>query len=143
MKKMIRLSFIAAIAAISLSSCKKDEKTRMELLTSGNWKIVSDQEKINNGAWEEYISGYDACELDSYFKFNTNNTFEYNEGPTKCDAMDPQSFSGAWNFENGETQINIFGNVENIDELTASTLITSASETYNGTTYYYKQVYKH
>lgn len=143
MKKMIRYSLIAVVAAVSLSSCKKDDKSRMELITTGNWKIVSDQEKVGNGAWEEYISSYEACELDSYVRFNTNNTFEANEGPTKCDPGGIDSFTGSWNFENGETQINMMGSIENIEELTGSTLVLSSSENYNGTMYYYKQVYKH
>lgn len=143
MKKMIRYSFIAAIAAVSLSSCKKDEKTRMELITAGNWKIVSDQVKFGNGNWEEFITGYEACELDNYIKFNTNNTVEGNEGATKCSPDDPQSMTGQWSFANGESQISMFGEVANIDELNESTIVTSSSETFNGTTYYYKQVYKH
>lgn len=143
MKRMIRIACIVCISMIFVTSCKKDDKSRMELITSGNWKLVSDQEKVGNGTWQEYIQGYAACELDNYMKFSNNNTFEYNEGPTKCDPLDDQSITAPWAFENGETSLNILGEVLIIEELTGSTLTVTYSDTFNGTTTYYKQVYKH
>ncbi len=140
---MIRIACIVCISMIFVTSCKKDDKSRMELITSGNWKLVSDQEKVGNGTWQEYIQGYAACELDNYMKFSNNNTFEYNEGPTKCDPLDDQSITAPWAFENGETSLNILGEVLIIEELTGSTLTVTYSDTFNGTTTYYKQVYKH
>ncbi len=143
MKRMLQTACIICISMIFFTSCKKDDKSRMELITSGNWRIVSDQEKVGNGTWQEYIQGYSACELDNYMKFSTNNTFEYNEGATMCDPLDDQSITAPWAFENGETSLNVLGEVLIIEELTGSTLTVSYSETFNGTTTYYKQVYKH
>lgn len=143
MKKMIRIACIMCISAIFVTSCKKDDKSRMELITSGNWKIVSDQVKVGNGGWDEGIQAYSSCELDNYLKFSSNNTVEYNEGATMCDPLDDQSITAPWAFENGETSLNIFGEVLIIEELTGSTLTVTSSDTYNGTTTYYKQVFKH
>jgi hypothetical protein len=143
MKKIIRYSFIAAIAAVSFSSCKKDEKTKMELITEGNWKLISDQEIIGTGEWQEYITSYEACERDNYLKFSSNNIVEANEGATQCDAGDPPSTSGPWSFVNGETQINIYGYVGNLDELSASRMTISTTETVGTITYYSRQTYSH
>src|SRR5688572_28148875 len=100
MKQMIRTACIAIASVAMFSSCKKDDKSRTELLTSSNWKIVSDQEKAGTGAWEEYIDDYDACQLDNFIKFNTDNSVDFNEGPTKCDPTDDQEYSSPWMFEN-------------------------------------------
>ena len=143
MKKMIRIACIVSISMIFLASCKKDDKSRMELITAGNWKLVSDQEKTGNGAWEENIQTYSACELDNYLKFSANNTFEYNEGPTRCSPLDDQSITAPWAFENGETTVNIYGEVLTVEELSGSTLIFTSSDTFGGTTTYYKQVFSH
>ena len=143
MKRMIRMACIVSISMISFTSCKKDEKTRMELMTAGNWKIVSDQEKTGTGAWQENIQTYSACELDNYIKFSANNTFEFNEGPTKCDPMDDQSETAPWAFENNESSINIYGEVLGVEELSGSVLILTSSDTFGGTTTYYKQVFNH
>lgn len=143
MKKIIRYSFIAAIAAVSFSSCKKDEKTKMELITEGNWILISDQEKVGSGEWQEFITSYEACEKDNYLKFSANNTVEANEGASKCDPGDPQTMTGPWGFENGETQINIYGFVGNIDELSGSRLTVSTTEQVGTLTYYSRQTYSH
>lgn len=134
---------IALLSVAVFSACKKDSKDREELLTSQRWKLVSDQEKAGTGPWEEYIDDYDACELDNYIKFNSNNSAEFNEGPTKCDPTDDQAYSLPWVFLNDETQLSIDGEVLDIEELSGSTLIVTSSDTYAGTTYYYKQILKH
>lgn len=143
MRQIIRTTFIAIVAVAAFSSCKKDDKSRVELLTSANWKLVSDQEKAGTGPWEEYIDDYEACELDNYIKFNNNNSAEFNEGLTKCDPTDDQVYSLPWAFQNDESQINMDGEILDIEELSGSTLIVTTSETYAGTTYYYKQILKH
>lgn len=143
MKQIIRTTFVAIAAVAMFSSCKKDDKSRTDLLTSGNWKIISDQERAGTGAWEEYIDDYDACELDNYLKFSKANTVEFNEGPTLCDPLDDQSYTLPWNFMSDETQLSVAGEVVNIEELSGSTLTITSSETVGGTTYTYKQIYKH
>jgi hypothetical protein len=147
MKKMIRYTLIAALVAISFTSCKKDdaptETSRIELLTSANWKLTSDQTKLGTGAWVESIGFQESCDLDNYLKFNSNNTAEDNEGATKCDPLDLQSYTRTWAFQNGETQILFYGLVWTIDELTSTRLTLSTSEELGNGTHYYKVGYTH
>ncbi|RZK66540.1 MAG: hypothetical protein EOO92_25130 [Pedobacter sp.] len=143
MKNFIRTGCMVLAAAAMFTSCKDDDKSRTELLTSGNWKIVSDQSRVGNGAWQEDIGTYDPCELDNYAKFSEANTVAFNEGPTKCDPLDDQEYVLPWSFVNGEDQISVAGEVYTIDELNGSTLTLSTSEVIGSTTYYYRQTLKH
>lgn len=143
MKKMIRFSLIAITALIVLSSCKKDDKSNTELLTAGSWKLVSEMEKVDNGNWVENIGSYSACELDDYIIFKTNNTYEFNEGATKCDPTDPQIETGIWAFGANEATLSVDGNPADLNELSSSTLIVSSSYTFGVNTYYSKQTFKH
>lgn len=147
MKSLIRLTLIAVSAMFILASCSKDEeevsKTRTELLTQADWKIVSDMNKSGSDPWNDEISSYDACELDNYLSFKIDHTAVYDEGATKCDPSDPQIESGVWAFTDNDTRINLNGASFTLDELSATTLTISFSYTYNGVTEYIKQTYKH
>ena len=144
MKHFIRTTCVAMASMVIFASCKKDDdKSRTELLTQSNWKLVSDQEKAGSAPWEEYIDDYDPCELDNYFKFNTNGSVVLDEGPTKCDPTDPQTETGNWSFESNESRLNLDGYVVDIEELNGSTLTFTSTETFGGVTYIYKQIYRH
>jgi hypothetical protein len=126
-------------------SCKKknDQKSKMTLLTQKPWVYAKFEEKINTGVWTDDYPNWLSCEKDDQIIFRTNNTYEENEGATKCDPSDPQIISsGAWAFTNNETKITV--NVEvTIDQLDENTLIVSSSEVYSGTTYYSRITFKH
>lgn len=143
MKQIIRTACIAMATAAIFSSCKKDDKSRTELLTSGNWKIVSDQERVGSGAWEEYIDDYEPCELDNYVKFSKANVVTFNEGASLCDPSDDQEYTLPWSFLSDETQLSVAGEIVDIEELSGSTFIFTSSETVSGTTHYYRQTWKH
>lgn len=143
---MIVRTTCIAIASMSIfSSCKKDDDNgnRLELLTTGSWKLVSTQEKVNNGAWVEYIDDYEDCSLDDYLKFNTNSLVEFNAGPTLCDPSEDQSYTVPWSFEDGQSKINIEGDLANIETLNSNTLTVTFIEVDGGVTYYYKDVFNH
>jgi hypothetical protein len=136
MKKSIKLSkslWLLVCSFIILISCHKDEntntaKTKTELLTTGTWKYIG---ATINPAYDYYGDGtlttniFDimkACERDDFETYNTNGTWEYNEGPTKCDPSYPQIFSLPWSLAANETKLFV-GPVEHtILELTATTL---------------------
>jgi hypothetical protein len=126
-------------------SCKKknDQKSKMTLLTQKPWVYAKDESKINTGVWEDDFPTWLSCEKDDQIIFRTNNTYEFNEGATKCDPSDDQIIdSGAWAFTNNETKITLNGEVT-IDQLDENTLIISESDVYSGTTYYYRATFKH
>ena len=98
MKKSIAMSrgswlFIGIF--IFLVSCKKDDKdvnstkTKTELLTTGTWNYTG---AIISPAYDYYGDGNAVtnlfsimkdCEKDDFEVYQTNGTWEYNEGPTK------------------------------------------------------------
>ena len=109
MKKTIFL-FATAFIIFFCTSCKKDkEKTqsKTELLTTGSWKItasVSDND--GNGTYEtNEFASFSPCFVDNIFTFKTNGQLELDEGPTKCDVLDPQIEIVTWQFTNNEMNI--------------------------------------
>ena len=146
---MYKLTFKSILVLIVFSSlmfsCKKknDQKSKTTLLTQKPWVYTKVEEKINTSAWVDDFPTWANCEKDDQIIFRTNNTYEQNEGATKCDPSDPQIIdSGAWAFTNNETKITIYDELT-IDQLDENTLIVSQSEDYNGTTYSYRYTFKH
>jgi len=136
MKKMkIAILFVLVSGASTVISCKKDKdkddntaKTKTELLTAGTWKYTA---SIINPAYDYYGDGnattdifsiMKACEKDDYEIYKTDGTWEYNEGPTKCDPSYPQVFTLPWSFTANETKLLLGGVEHTILELTATTL---------------------
>jgi hypothetical protein len=146
MKVMIRISLMAVAAMLILSSCKKEDvktQTKTELVTQGNWKLVSDMSKSGTGQWVEDIGSYATCESDNYFAFKADHTLEFNEGATMCDVTDPQSQTGIWAFTDNETKLSLNGAPADLNELTSTSLIITFSFTGNGVTEYNKLTFRH
>lgn len=108
MKKV--LSF-ASLGLLSLSlvfvSCSKDDddnnpapKTKTQLITQNYWKFST----ATVGGFDVSIA-LQACQKDNFISFYPNGTGTLDEGPAKCNALDPQSNPFNWNFQNGETQL--------------------------------------
>lgn len=147
MRKTIQLAVLlfAMFGVITFQACKKDKKdstkTKTELITTGSWKLTA--YTINpaadldfDGDTETNVFIYlDGCIKDDVTTFKTNGTAEGDEGATKCDAADPQTYSLTWSFTSNETKINIDGDEYNLIELTATTIKISSSYVDTGVTY--------
>jgi len=146
---------ILIVAAIAFISCKKDnseskQKTKTELLTTGSWKRTA---LISNPAYDWYGDGTFAtdvlsvmkpCELDNLDTYRPNGIWELNEGPTKCDQGDPQTWTLSWAFADNETKLIFDGYDEYIlDELTETTLKFHSTFVENGVTYTQVETYGH
>jgi hypothetical protein len=135
MKQIIQIVGLPLLVAITAFCCKKNEdngdgasKPKKEFLTTGSWKYIG---AIISPAYDYYGDGtpvtniFDimkTCEKDDFETYKTNGTWEYNEGPTKCDPSYPQVFTMPWNLAANETKL-LVGTVEHtILELTATTL---------------------
>jgi len=157
MKTKIQLAAVILVitGATSILSCNKDDgnnnttKTKKELLTTGTWKYTA---SIISPAYDYYGDGVMAtdlfailkqCEKDDFEIYKTDGTWEYNEGPTKCDPSYPQAFSEPWSFTANETNMFV-GTVEHtILELTATTLKLRYSFEDSGITYTEEDTYSH
>ena len=102
---------------VLLTSCEKsnddnNEKTKTELITASVWKY--DNAKIdldNNGTGDMNVPDgvIEPCQTDNTLTFFANGSGTMDEGPTKCDAGDPQTSSFTWSFTSNETVITFTG----------------------------------
>jgi len=125
---------LAIAAATTFLACKKDKKdsntgkTKTELITTGTWKMTAfttnpAQDLDSDGDVETNVFDYlEACFKDDITTFKTNGTAEVNEGATKCDPTDPQTFSISWSFTANETKLVVDGEEFTLTELTATTI---------------------
>jgi hypothetical protein len=109
---------------ITVISCKKETPTptpaptKTELITGKNWILTS--YVMDN---VEYYDQIASCQQDNLNIFNANNTVTIDEGPTKCDPLDPQtSDGGAWFFNATETLITLDGSEYELEVLNSTTL---------------------
>jgi len=157
MKRIIQLAtLLLVISSVALSlSCNKDDDnqtptTKTELLTAAPWKRTA---LVSNPAYDWNANGVSAtdilsimfpCEKDNFDTFKSNGTVETNEGPTKCNASDPQTWTATWVFADNETKIIFDGFDEyTLVELTATTLIYESTFVENGVTYTHVESYGH
>jgi|SRR4030095_3632589 hypothetical protein len=157
MKQKIQLAALLSLIACAtfVISCKKDKennpaKTKMELLTTGSWKRTG---LISHPAYDWYGNGVSdtdvlktmkSCELDNFDTYKTNGIWELNEGPAKCDASDPQTWTLPWTFADNETKLIFDGTDEyTLLELTATTLKFQSTFVENGITYTQVETYGH
>jgi hypothetical protein len=120
----ITLSLQLIGLGITFVSCKKETPTptpaptKTELLTGENWMLTS--YVIDN---VELNGQFTSCQQDNLTIFNANNTITIDEGPTKCDPLDPQtSDGGAWSFNPTETLITLNSSEYELEILNSTTL---------------------
>ncbi len=139
--------FLAAL------SCKKDEEpTNKELLCGKNWiltaETVSPAINFDGILISDLYAQMDDCTKDDVSKFNTNGTYTFEEGATKCDVNDPQVWdSGTWVFNSDQTILVItsplYGTVNaEIIELTSSKIVISQESTIDGIKYTITDTYQ-
>ena len=157
MKKSTRPSrglWLLICTLVVIGSCKKDKhndtpKTKTDLLTSGTWKYTG---AIITPAYDYYGDGnavtdifsiMKTCEKDDFETYKTNGTWEYNDGPTKCDASDPQAFNLPWSLSTDETKLILGGGENIILELTTTALKLRYTFDDSGVTYTEEDSYEH
>lgn len=109
------LSFLALLCLVILGSCQKEgsggdtPKTKTDLIVSSAWKYNDAKiDSDNNGTGDLALPAgvVESCQTDNTLLFDKNGAGTMNEGPTKCNAADPQTIPFTWNFASGESVIN-------------------------------------
>jgi hypothetical protein len=135
----LRTFAIIIAASLAITSCKKDKdkESRLDLLTANPWVIVKFEEKENNGPWTNTFPLVDACSRDDKWIFKTNFSVDLTEGLTACTGNAPNEVleSTTWAFVESEAKLKIEDDVFVIEQLDASTMIISISESAGGVTY--------
>jgi hypothetical protein len=133
LKSTVKLLPFLFLVLFTVNSCKKknDNKSKTQLITERDWKAVKIEEKDNSLPWEDQLAGEPVCITDDRYVFRVNNTYEINEGPTKCNISDDQIYdTGAWSLGDNETKfIWLFGLAFTIEQLDENTLIISYTQT--------------
>lgn len=112
---MKKLSLFLLVAA-ALGACrKKDDVAPVDsqtgFLTAKNWRETAETTTtvINGGAatTEDTYAALSACKRDDFAKFNTDNSYVGDEGPTKCSTSAPQTQVGKWSFNSDRTKLTL------------------------------------
>jgi hypothetical protein len=117
-------------------SCKKDEETsKKDLLCGKDWVLVAETVSpafnYNGTLITDLYAQMADCEQDNIGKFNTNGTYTFEEGVSKCDPSDPQVWdTGTWVFSSDETVLVLTSSTSGIQnseiqELTSSKLVVT------------------
>jgi hypothetical protein len=81
-------------------------------LFNKNWKLTGSKikpgVKDSTGAlFTDVYARMSPCNRDGFTTFSANGTFIDNEGPTKCDAADPQTTKGTWTLNANRTLLTL------------------------------------
>ena len=151
---MRKLNLILIVSLfLAAFSCKKDDApTKKDLLCGKNWMLtaetVSPAINFNGILITDLYAQLDDCTKDDISKFNTNGTYTFEEGVTKCDVNDPQVWdSGTWVFNSDQTILVLtspsMGTVNaEIIELTSSKIVISQESTIDGIKYTITDTYQ-
>ena len=134
------LACFTAILFLCPSCDEKDNqdpppKTKTELITTGTWRFGS-------ATWGTTDAGpiLPACNKDNTMVFALSSG-TLDEGPTKCNAGDPQTVPFTWSFQSSETILTISNplftggsNSWTLVTLTEAELTVSQPLTFGGTT---------
>jgi hypothetical protein len=140
---------LALAVGFTFTSCSKDDDaapTKTEMLTGKNWKVTAETVSVNNGTPSDVYTMASACEKDNSINFASDGKFTFDEGASKCAANEPQTQTGTWSFENGETVLKMTQGTstanQTITELSASKMVLTVDDTFTtgGTTTTYKYV---
>jgi hypothetical protein len=122
------LVIVAFVVGCCFTACNDDSddvKGPDELIV-GTWQRT----EVWNAGVNEF-ENYEPCRKDDLFKFKENNTFSFEEGPTKCDSAEAQVFeTGTYELLNEGTEIRLegsgfSGDTLQILELKSSRLVIS------------------
>jgi len=118
-----KLLILLLAAATVITSCSKDDDdnsggggggttpvTNTSKLCNKNWKIQS--AKFNGVDITNQF--FEPCDLDNFFRFNTNGTYTADEGATKCDTANPQTDTGTWSWAASETKLVLDGDTSDV-----------------------------
>ena len=104
------LAFLPACQKSGDSGSDTPAKTKTQLLTKSAWRFDhAGLDLDNNGTIDSPIPAgiLQTCDTDGTITFNANGTGVGDEGPTKCDASDPQTANFTWSLKSSETVISI------------------------------------
>jgi hypothetical protein len=131
MKKLLYILFF--VIEIIISCTKNGPAGKTDLLTAGKWQITEYTEICYCGGMgfsfgtsnRDVYASYAACERDNYYVFYKGGSAEVNEGATKCNPANAQSYPEGWAFNSDETRFQFKGKDWKIYQLNKTTFVIS------------------
>src|SRR4051812_17590866 len=93
--------FILFLITILHVACNKESgsRTRSQLLTDQDWKLIASRYQDNNFGWIDDFSNWPDCRKDDVWSFKPNAVYIINEGASKCYLSAPEILrEGTWEF---------------------------------------------
>lgn len=134
-----KISLSLLLASTLFASCNNNKnsapqpqpepkpKTAQEMLTAKSWKMTAGTAKtvfMGQTSNQDIMAMMESCEKDNIEKYLANGNFTNDEGATKCDPADPQTFdSGTWQLLENNTKLKrIYGanDTETLDVISLS-----------------------
>ena len=127
------MKYVCIILALGITflSCSKDDIDKGIILASGTWKLtrhMTDYDK--DGIYEEDTYAFiHSCIKDNIYTFQADGIAITDEGPIKCDSINPQATISSWSFSDHQRRFHFEGINYEIEELNETTfrLITRIS----------------
>lgn len=138
-KSSQKISILLFAGIFLFAACsKKDEgvppPSKTVILTASSWKLGS--AGIGTSNLPIPASYLPPCDADNKITFKSDKTGVVDEGASKCDPGDPQTYTFTWDFANNETEINFstpvflgMGGVAKIIDLSATKFTFSMNAT--------------
>lgn len=118
---------IAILGTITLSCKKEDTKEEAPApehpnakLVLGTWSAVKYLTIYSGQTYEEDV---EPCTADDMITLVANGTYYFDEGPTKCNPDDPQSFQKTYSVSEDGKNITIAGSTGQLAEITDSSMV--------------------
>lgn len=128
MKHLFKVALFSCLI-MGVLSCKKDTESvpRKQTIIAKSWNMTSFKLVNASGAEVEMISTFfEACRRDNLLKFAADGTYKEDEGASKCDPADPQTFdSGTWTISADETKMTLTPAGETTSDLSFVSFSTS------------------
>lgn len=131
-KSLLPVVLVMLLGTVIVSCKKSDSKSasRTELLAKSAWKYdTAGIDNDNNGTIDlaPPPNTVDDCERDNLIYFNADGTGTLDEGASKCESGDPQTWPFTWSFNADQTAVNSPDSVFSI--LGGSVRVTLLTET--------------
>lgn len=115
-KTLLVSSFILTVVIAACSKSDSSSPSAASVLIAGKWQLTDVSILVPGSSLS--VSIFDTippCVKDNFYTFASDSTVTVDEGATKCDASDPQTFSGNWSLLSNNTKL------KTIDPLTGET----------------------
>ncbi|HNL83623.1 MAG TPA: hypothetical protein PKO18_00210 [Chitinophagales bacterium] len=106
MKTQITRIVLCLLVVLTTIACKKEnQNTNSNAISAGWWqKTAQTSTNTSTGAIDDTYAPLSACEKDNLIRFNTDGTYSWAAGATKCSASEPDEVAdaGDWNITGGK-----------------------------------------